>query len=99
MRSRSRVNSRKRPFAIPARPALELLEDRAVPSVAPLLDSVGRPASYPVGIEPRAMVSADFDGDQRLDLAIANYGSNSVSVWLGNADGSFRQAPDHEFAT
>jgi hypothetical protein len=32
----------------------------------------------------------DFNGDGLLDLAVADYGSNSVSVLLGNGDGSFQ---------
>ena len=40
--------------------------------------------SYPIGI-----VSADFNGDDLPDLAIANCAGNSVSVRLGNGDGSF----------
>ena len=30
--------------------------------------------SYPVGANPQAVVTADFNGDGRLDLAVANYG-------------------------
>jgi hypothetical protein len=32
----------------------------------------------------------DFNGDGKLDLAVADYGSSSVSVLLGNGDGSFQ---------
>ncbi|PYM39561.1 MAG: hypothetical protein DME17_00520, partial [Candidatus Rokuibacteriota bacterium] len=34
----------------------------------------------------------DFNGDTRLDLAVANYGDGTVSVLLGNGDGTFRPA-------
>jgi hypothetical protein len=34
----------------------------------------------------------DFDGDGKPDLAVANFGSNNVSVLLGNGDGSFQAA-------
>src|SRR2546422_7531311 len=34
----------------------------------------------------------DVNGDGRPDLAVANYGSNSVSVLLGNGDGTFQAA-------
>ena len=32
----------------------------------------------------------DFNGDGKLDLAVANYGSNTVSVLLGNGNGTFQ---------
>jgi hypothetical protein len=49
---------------------------------------------YPAGTYPIAVVSADFNGDEIPDLATANYYSNSVSVLLGNADGTFQSAID-----
>ena len=39
---------------------------------------------------PTAIVAGDFNGDGRTDLAVANYGSNDVSVLLGNGDGTFQ---------
>jgi VCBS repeat protein len=38
---------------------------------------------------PIAIVTADFNGDGRLDLAIANHQSGDVSVFRGREDGSF----------
>jgi MBG domain (YGX type)/Bacterial Ig-like domain (group 3)/FG-GAP-like repeat len=35
----------------------------------------------------------DFDGDSTLDIAIANMDSNSVTILLGNGDGTFIAAP------
>jgi hypothetical protein len=37
----------------------------------------------------------DFNGDGKPDLAIANYSDNSVSVLLGNGDGTFRSHVDY----
>jgi hypothetical protein len=34
----------------------------------------------------------DFNGDGHLDLAVANQGSNNVSLLLGNGDGTFQAA-------
>ena len=41
------------------------------------------------GTNPMAVVAADFNGDMHLDLAVANYGTNTVGVFLGNGDGTF----------
>jgi hypothetical protein len=35
---------------------------------------------------------ADLDGDRKPDLIVANF---SISVWLGNGDGSFRPRVDY----
>ena len=43
-----------------------------------------------MGTDPDAIVAGDFNGDGRTDLAVANYGSNDVSVLLGNGDGTFQ---------
>jgi hypothetical protein len=45
------------------------------------------PADYPAGI-----VAGDFTGDGRLDLAVSNLEDYSVSVLLGNGDGTFQPA-------
>jgi hypothetical protein len=42
---------------------------------------------YPVGANPRFVAAGDFNADAVLDLATANYGSDNVSVLLGNGDG------------
>jgi hypothetical protein len=49
-------------------------------------------ANLSVGIDPQAVVAADFNNDGRVDLATANVGSHNVSVLLGNADGTFQPA-------
>src|SRR4051794_37988875 len=45
-----------------------------------------------VGTNPYSVISGDFNGDGRADLATANSGSNTVSVALGNGDGTFAAA-------
>jgi hypothetical protein len=54
------------------------------------------PQSYPVGISPVFVAVGDFNGDGRLDLVVANAGSRSVSVLLGNGDGTFQAARHFE---
>jgi uncharacterized repeat protein (TIGR01451 family) len=53
------------------------------------------PVNYPVGIGPSAVVAADFNGDGKLDLAVANSDSNNVSILLGNGDGTFQPAVNY----
>src|SRR5437660_165594 len=42
------------------------------------------------GNDPASVAVGDFNGDGKLDLAVANIGSNSVAVLLGNGDGTFQ---------
>lgn len=42
-----------------------------------------------VGSDPVALVAADFNDDGKQDLAVVNSGSNSVSIMLGNGNGTF----------
>lgn len=38
---------------------------------------------------PYMVTVGDFNNDHRLDLAVANFGSNSIGIFLGCANGSF----------
>jgi len=44
---------------------------------------------YATGTNAHGIAVANLNGDGKLDLAIANSGSNTVSALLGNGDGSF----------
>ena len=46
----------------------------------------------PVGQTPWAVTVGDFNADGNADLAVTNYSSDSVSILLGNGDGTFTQA-------
>jgi dienelactone hydrolase len=55
-------------------------------------------ADYGLGFgshHPNSAAVGDFNGDGKLDLVVANGGSNDVSVFLGNGDGTFRAAVDY----
>src|ERR1700687_5009571 len=47
------------------------------------------------GTNPSPVAVGDFNNDGEDDLVVANCASNSVSVLLGNGDGTF--APAHSF--
>jgi len=57
----------------------------------------GAGGSFAVGANPESIVTADFNGDGKLDLATANSGDNTVSVLLGDGTGHF--APASTFFT
>ena len=44
---------------------------------------------FQVGKQPKSVAIGDLNGDQRPDLAVANLGSDDVSVLLGTATGRF----------
>jgi hypothetical protein len=46
-----------------------------------------------------SLASGDFNRDGRRDLAVANSGSNTVSILFGNGDGSFQAAVNYAVGT
>src|SRR3989442_7088167 len=81
--------------------AATLFFSSAFPSPAPAqtVSFVAR-EDYAVGTNPASVAVGDFNRDGRPDLAVANYASSlpaTLSVLLGNSDGTFQPAPT--FAT
>jgi hypothetical protein len=54
-------------------------------------NSFAAPRTFPLsaGSYPVFVAVADFNGDGKLDFAVADPGTNKVSVLLGNGDGTF----------
>jgi hypothetical protein len=48
--------------------------------------------NYSMAAGLQDVVTADFNGDGRVDIATANFSSHNVSVILGNANGTFQPA-------
>ena len=46
--------------------------------------------TYPTGRSPVSMVTGDFNHDSIVDLAVINADSDTLSVMLGNNDGTFQ---------
>jgi len=59
------------------------------PFQGPFLADRVVPSALSVGIAPTALVTGDFNGDSRLDIAVANGGSGDVTVFLGDGSGGF----------
>src|SRR6266566_370531 len=55
--------------------------------------------TYAVGTAPVAIAIGDFNGDGKPDLAVANSGSNNVSILLNNGDGTFQAAVNYAAGT
>jgi hypothetical protein len=72
---------------------LERLEDRVVPV------AFGPPTHYGAGSGPSFVVAAHFHGGPgTMDMAVSNLNSNSVSVFLNNADGTGTFQPAVNYA-
>ena len=61
------------------------------PSPAQTVSFITR-VDYAAGTNPASVAVGDFNRDGVPDVAVANYGSNTVSVLLGNGDGTFQPA-------
>jgi hypothetical protein len=90
-------------FNLDGKPDLAALHSTgASAAVAVLLGTgdgtFGAPVEYPTGDESSYVVVEDFNLDGKPDLAVANPASGTsgtVSVLLGNGDGTFREKVDY----
>jgi hypothetical protein len=56
------------------------------------INEFGAASNFPVGSRPASIVIGDLNGDTNSDLAVANEGSDNVSVLVGTGTGSFGAA-------
>src|SRR5436190_774979 len=59
----------------------------------------GAPAYLGTGQQPKCVVVADLNSDGYPDLVVSNTSSNTVSVFLGNGDGTFQSRSDYPVGT
>ncbi len=57
---------------------------------APAQSYLYNQSTFATGNSPAAVITGDFNGDGRLDLAVVNQADNTVSVLLGKPDGTFQ---------
>jgi hypothetical protein len=82
-------------------PPLTALQDSVVTILLGNGDGTFNVASGSVlstGAAPQAISVADLNGDGKLDLVIVNYQGNSVTIFLGDGNGSFTAAPGSPIA-
>ncbi len=66
-------------------------------AAAAIAESVGEAMMVTGG--PAAVVSADFDGDGTLDIAVFDLAGGRITVWMGNPTAGFRRAADARTAS
>ena len=60
-----------------------------MPPLAPAQTYFYGYANFATGRNSSALIAADFNGDGKIDLAVANFTDNTVSILLGKPDGTF----------
>jgi hypothetical protein len=49
---------------------------------------------FPTGLTPIAIAHGDFNGDGKVDLAVANWAGSTVTILIGDGTGGFTRLPD-----
>ena len=57
------------------------------------------PAQYPIGLNSQYVAVGDFNGDGKVDLAVSNTYSSTVSILLNTGTGTFQPHVDYATAT
>jgi hypothetical protein len=91
----------RRPFRFTARPLrppgakpwIETLEGRLLPT------NFIAAGNYLAEATPTSVAVGDFNNDGKLDFAVTNAASNTVSVFLNNGDGTFAKSGDFSAGT
>jgi hypothetical protein len=65
------------------------------PVAAPIASPALIGTALPAGTGPRSIATGDFNGDGKLDLVVPNTISGTVSILLGNGDGTFKAGPSY----
>ncbi len=73
--------------------ALALLLVLGMPSQAVGQASFAPAVNYPTGIGPQAVALGDFNRDGKLDLVVANFSDQTVSVRLGDGAAASARPP------
>jgi hypothetical protein len=85
---------RSRRLSVHVLEALFVLSFTGISTTSAQTFSFGQ-AVLPAGTQPLSIATGDFNGDGKLDLAVANGTDNTVSVFLGKPDGSFSPRIDY----
>jgi len=75
-------------------------DNESWPPVIQIVVAVVQPANaYTAGASPTEVMTANFNRDGKLDLAVNNLGSDTVSILLGNGDGTFQSQVQYATAS
>ena len=75
---------------------VSVLLNQGTPNTAYSASTFAAPVGYNAGgSSPYHIVAADLNGDGKMDLAIAGYGSNQVGVLISNGDGTLQTAQSY----